>query len=131
MKLRDQQRLTHGPLTEYPQYPNGEFGEAAGDDADAVMQGGHQHVEQPADPGPIRRRPQAIALLAQEIMAHLDARQMAEQQKEEAQVTKLLVLGTGESGKSTIFKQMKIINKNGYTKKEKMEFVGDRGQPRR
>ena len=29
VKLRDQQRLTHGPLTEYPQYPNGEFGEVA------------------------------------------------------------------------------------------------------
>tara|TARA_B100000029_G_scaffold510873_1_gene603447 strand:- start:83 stop:1327 length:1245 start_codon:yes stop_codon:yes gene_type:complete len=28
VKLRDQQRLSHGPLTEYPQYPNGEFGEA-------------------------------------------------------------------------------------------------------
>ena len=28
VKLRDQQRLTHGPLTEYPQYPNGEFGDA-------------------------------------------------------------------------------------------------------
>ena len=27
VKLRDQQRLSHGPLTEYPQYPNGEFGE--------------------------------------------------------------------------------------------------------
>ena len=26
VKFRDQQRLTHGPLTEYPQYPNGEFG---------------------------------------------------------------------------------------------------------
>ena len=32
-------------------------------------------------------------------------------------------LGAGESGKSTIFKQMKIINKDGYSKKEKMEFV--------
>jgi formyl-CoA transferase len=28
VKLRDQQRLAHGPLTEFPQYPNGEFGDA-------------------------------------------------------------------------------------------------------
>ncbi|HEX7391296.1 MAG TPA: formyl-CoA transferase [Acidiphilium sp.] len=28
VKLRDQQRLGHGPLKEYPQYPNGEFGDA-------------------------------------------------------------------------------------------------------
>ncbi len=28
VKLRDQQRLAHGPLSEYPQYPNGAFGEA-------------------------------------------------------------------------------------------------------
>lgn len=27
VKLRDQQRLAHGPLKEFPQYPNGEFGE--------------------------------------------------------------------------------------------------------
>ena len=26
VKFRDQQRLAHGPMTEYPQYPNGEFG---------------------------------------------------------------------------------------------------------
>ena len=29
VKLRDQQRLAHGPLKEYPQYPNGAFGAAA------------------------------------------------------------------------------------------------------
>ena len=29
VKLRDQQRLAHGPLKEYPQYPNGVFGTAA------------------------------------------------------------------------------------------------------
>ncbi len=29
VKLRDQQRLTHGPLKAYPQYPNGTFGDAA------------------------------------------------------------------------------------------------------
>src|SRR5438132_7699367 len=28
VKLRDQQRLAHGPLKEYPQYPNGTFGKA-------------------------------------------------------------------------------------------------------
>jgi len=28
VKMRDQQRLQHGPLKEYPQYPNGEFGDA-------------------------------------------------------------------------------------------------------
>jgi formyl-CoA transferase len=28
VKLRDQQRLAHGPLTEFPQYPNGTFGDA-------------------------------------------------------------------------------------------------------
>src|ERR1700749_1915124 len=28
VKLRDQQRLAHGPLTEYPQYPDGTFGAA-------------------------------------------------------------------------------------------------------
>lgn len=28
VKLRDQQRLDHGPLREYPQYPHGTFGEA-------------------------------------------------------------------------------------------------------
>ncbi len=28
VKLRDQQRLAHGPRKEYPQYPNGKFGEA-------------------------------------------------------------------------------------------------------
>ena len=26
VKFRDQQRMQHGPLTEYPQFPNGEFG---------------------------------------------------------------------------------------------------------
>ena len=29
VKMRDQQRLAHGPLKEYPQYPNGTFGDAA------------------------------------------------------------------------------------------------------
>jgi len=42
----------------------------------------------------------------------------------QAKVIKMLLLGAGESGKSTIFKQMKIINKDGYSEKERMDFIG-------
>lgn len=35
---------------------------------------------------------------------------------------KILLLGSGESGKSTIVKQMKILHQNGYTKEELYEF---------
>jgi hypothetical protein len=37
---------------------------------------------------------------------------------------KLLLLGTGESGKSTIFKQMKIIHSNGFTESERRFYAG-------
>ncbi|KAF5403964.1 Guanine nucleotide-binding protein G(S) subunit alpha [Paragonimus heterotremus] len=50
-------------------------------------------------------------------------RQLKEAQKSEWKCLKLLLLGTGESGKSTILKQMKIIHINGYTEQEKLEFV--------
>ena len=36
----------------------------------------------------------------------------------------MLLLGAGESGKSTIFKQMKVINKDGYSPKELKEYIG-------
>jgi len=35
---------------------------------------------------------------------------------------KILLLGAGESGKSTIVKQMKIINQNGYNQQELESF---------
>lgn len=35
---------------------------------------------------------------------------------------KILLLGTGESGKSTIVKQMKIIHQNGYTEEELLAY---------
>ncbi|KAG8589163.1 hypothetical protein GDO81_006283 [Engystomops pustulosus] len=40
----------------------------------------------------------------------------------DAKTVKLLLLGAGESGKSTIVKQMKIIHQDGYSEQECMEF---------
>jgi len=40
----------------------------------------------------------------------------------EKKIIKMLLLGAGESGKSTIFKQMKIINKDGYSEAERKTF---------
>lgn len=46
-----------------------------------------------------------------------------EAEKQEMRIIKMLLLGAGESGKSTIFKQMKVINKNGYSEKERADFT--------
>uniref|UniRef100_S4RPV7 Guanine nucleotide binding protein (G protein), alpha transducing activity polypeptide 2 n=1 Tax=Petromyzon marinus TaxID=7757 RepID=S4RPV7_PETMA len=49
-------------------------------------------------------------------------KKLAEDAEKEARTVKLLLLGAGESGKSTIVKQMKIIHKNGYSEAECLEF---------
>ena len=41
----------------------------------------------------------------------------------EAQMVKLLLLGAGESGKSTLLKQMKVLHKGGYSEAERSDFV--------
>uniref|UniRef100_A0A8D2MU83 GNAT3 protein n=1 Tax=Zonotrichia albicollis TaxID=44394 RepID=A0A8D2MU83_ZONAL len=49
-------------------------------------------------------------------------KKLQEDAAREARTVKLLLLGAGESGKSTIVKQMKIIHKDGFTLEERMEF---------
>ncbi|CAO0790773.1 unnamed protein product [Mucor circinelloides] len=49
-------------------------------------------------------------------------RSLEEESRKLEREFKILLLGSGESGKSTIFKQMKIIHQNGYTKDELMNW---------
>ena len=68
VKLRDQQRLARGPLKEYPQYPNGHFGESVPRAGHASGGGQPGHVVQCAPGGPddyiyVIIQPQAWALL--------------------------------------------------------------------
>ena len=56
-----------------------EFLEFVRDDRYAVVQSRQQHVEQPAGPGPVRRRPEPVTRLRQKFVGKFDARQMAEQ----------------------------------------------------
>lgn len=48
--------------------------------------------------------------------------QLKDEQKRLAKELKLLLLGAGESGKSTIAKQMKILHLNGFTKAELLTY---------
>jgi len=49
-------------------------------------------------------------------------KQIEEDSKRFRKECKILLLGSGESGKSTIVKQMKIIHQNGFTEQERLEY---------
>src|SRR3546814_8347616 len=55
-----------------------EFLKAMRDYSNTVVPGGKQHIEKPADPCPIGRRPHPVALLREQIMGYLHARQMTQ-----------------------------------------------------
>lgn len=49
-------------------------------------------------------------------------KQIKEDAEKASKDVKLLLLGTGECGKSTILKQMKIIHMNGYTAEDYIQY---------
>lgn len=54
--------------------------------------------------------------------AAIEKRLMMEKQREKNEV-KLLLLGAGESGKSTVLKQMKVLHQNGFTHQERQQYA--------
>jgi len=50
-------------------------------------------------------------------------RQLRKDKRDARRELKLLLLGTGESGKSTFIKQMRIIHGSGYTDEDKRGFI--------
>lgn len=53
--------------------------------------------------------------------AAIEKRLQLENQREKNEV-KLLLLGAGESGKSTVLKQMKVLHQNGFTHQERKQY---------
>jgi hypothetical protein len=54
-----------------------ELGEAVGEHRHTVVPARQQHVDQPADPGPVGRGPEQISGFGEQLVRHLDARQVA------------------------------------------------------
>ncbi|RIB12028.1 guanine nucleotide binding protein, alpha subunit [Gigaspora rosea] len=67
-----------------------------------------------------------LCLSAEEKESRLRSHQIDKQIEEDSRKfkkeCKILLLGSGESGKSTIVKQMKIIHQNGYSKEELLPY---------
>ncbi|KAJ9095814.1 guanine nucleotide-binding protein subunit alpha [Naganishia cerealis] len=59
---------------------------------------------------------------AQKDRSYAIDKQIEEDSRKFKKECKILLLGSGESGKSTIVKQMKIIHQNGYSKDELLQF---------
>jgi len=66
--------------------------------------------------------PDAFNKEEQDINKQIDRNIHSERKKYDREV-KILILGSGESGKSTFVKQMKIIHMNGYTDQERRSWL--------
>ncbi len=117
VKLRDQQRLAHGPLKEYPQYPNGTFGEAVPRAGHASGGGQPGHVLRCAPGGPndyiyVIIQPQAWAPLM-EVIGREDLIEDPDWATPEARLPKLdacFHLIEGWTVTKTKFAVMEILN---------------------
>ncbi|KAE8574487.1 hypothetical protein XENTR_v10003455 [Xenopus tropicalis] len=99
---------THHPIT----YPSGTSCALGGDDA--------------ADPNCPRVRDEIRAKLKADIKRSRSIDKTLKAEKREyKQIHRLLLLGAGESGKSTIVKQMRILHVNGFNAEEKKIKVQD------
>ncbi|CAG8817420.1 15432_t:CDS:2, partial [Gigaspora rosea] len=56
------------------------------------------------------------------LRSHQIDKQLEEDSRKFKKECKILLLGTDESGQSTIFKQMKIVHQNGYSKEELLSY---------
>jgi len=65
----------------------------------------------------------AMAATEEDAASHAIDKQTHKDRLKENATKKLLLLGTGESGKSTIFKQLTHIYGDGFTEDERMVFV--------
>ncbi|KAM9262008.1 LOW QUALITY PROTEIN: guanine nucleotide-binding protein subunit alpha-14-like [Morus bassanus] len=88
--------------------------------------GRRRHVPAPA-PRPLRRRqlgaPAAAAGCCLSAKIERQLRRHKRDARRELKLLLLLLLGTGESGKSTFIKQMRIIHGSGYTEEDRKGFT--------